>query len=160
MQRHINEEYEEEINWTQWQAEMLSGLSQYRAENADVLKGYMGRINAELDAAIRDAYATGESEQEIELLKAIKRGYTPPKDASKTNLQGRFFRINQRKLNALVDATTKDMKKAETALLRMTDDVYRKIIFNAQMYYNTGTKSLYQCIDMASKDFWRFPTGL
>ena len=26
MQRHINEEFDEGINWTQWQAEMLSGL--------------------------------------------------------------------------------------------------------------------------------------
>ena len=80
MKRHINDEYDEGMNWTQWQAEMLAGLSQYRAENADVLKDYMGKINAELDAAIRDAYATGESEQEIELLKAIKRGYQAPKD--------------------------------------------------------------------------------
>lgn len=153
MQRHINEEYDEGINWTQWQAEMLSGLSQYRAENADVLKGYMGRINAELDAAIRDAYATGESEQEIELLKAIKRGYEAPKDASKVNLQGAFFRTNQKKLNALVKATTNDMKKAETALLRMTDDVYRQTLFKAQMFYNTGAGSMWQCVDMATKDF-------
>lgn len=153
MQRHIKEEYEEGINWTQWQAEMLSGLSQYRAENQDVLKGYMGKINAELDAAIRDAYATGESEQEIELLKAIKRGYQAPKDGTQANLQGRFFRSNQKKLNALIDATTKDMKKAETALLRMTDDVYRKTLFKAQMFYNTGAGSMWQCVDMATKDF-------
>ena len=153
MQRHINEEYEEGINWTQWQAEMLSGLSQYKAENKDVLKGYMSRINAELDAAIRDAYATGESEQEIELLKAIKRGYQAPKDGTKVDLQGRFFRNNQNKLNALVKATTNDMKKAETALLRMTDDVYRKTLFKAQMFYNTGAGSMWQCVDMATKDF-------
>ena len=153
MKRHINEEYDEGINWTQWQAEMLSGLSQYRAENKDVLKGYMGRINAELDAAIRDAYATGESEQEIELLKAIKRGYQAPKDGSKVKMQGSFFRSNQKKLNALVKSTTDDMKKAETALLRMTDDVYRKTLFKAQMFYNTGAGSMWQCIDMATKDF-------
>ena len=153
MKRHIKEEYEEGINWTQWQAEMLDGLSQYRAENQAVLKGYMGRINAELDAAIRDAYATGESEQEIELLKAIKKGYEPPKDGSKANMQGRFFRINQNKLNALIKATDKDMKKAETALLRMTDDVYRQTIFKAQMFYNTGAGSMWQCVDMATKDF-------
>lgn len=153
MKRHINEEYDEGINWTQWQAEMLSGLSQYRAENADVLKGYMGKINAELDAAIRDAYATGESEQEIELLKAIKRGYQAPKDGTKVNMQGRFFRTNQNKLNALVNSTVKDMKKAETALLRMTDDVYRKTLFKAQMFYNTGAGSMWQCVDMATKDF-------
>ena len=153
MKRHIDDEYDEGMNWTQWQAEMLAGLSQYRAENADVLKDYMGKINAELDAAIRDAYATGESEQEIELLKAIKRGYQAPKDGKKANLQGAFFRNNQRKLNALVKATTDDMKKAETALLRMNDDIYRQTIFKAQMFYNTGAGSMWKCVDMATKDF-------
>lgn len=153
MKRHINEEYDEGINWTQWQAEMLSGLSQYRVENQDVLKGYMGKINSEIDAAIRDAYLTGESEQEIELLKAIKRGYNAPKDGKGTNMQGAFFRSNQRKLNALVKATTDDMKKAETALLRMSDDVYRKTLFKAQMFYNTGAGNMWQCVDMAAKDF-------
>ena len=153
MQRHIKEEYDEGMNWTQWQAEMLAALSQYKAENKDVLTGYMGKINAELDAAIRDAYATGESEQEIELLKAIKKGYEAPKDGTKADMQGRFFRTNQRKLNALVKATTDDMKKAETAMLRMTDDVYRKTLFKAQMFYNTGAGSMWQCVDMATKDF-------
>lgn len=153
MKRHINEEYDEGINWTQWQAEMLAGLSQYHAENTDVLKGYMSRINSELDAAIRDAYATGESELEIELLNAIKKGYEAPKDGKKVDMQGRFFRNNQNKLNALVKATTDDMKKAETALLRMTDDVYRQTLFKAQMFYNTGAGSMWQCVDMATKDF-------
>ena len=153
MRHHISEEYEEGINWTQWQAEMLSGLSQYRAQNKDVLTGYMGRLNDEIDKAIREAYATGESEQEIELLKAIKQGYNAPKDGTKVDMQGRFFRSNQKKLNALVNATTDDMKKAETALLRMTDDVYRKTLFKAQMFYNTGAGSMWQCVDMATKDF-------
>lgn len=153
MQRHIKEEYEEGINWTQWQAEMLSGLSQYRAENKDVLKGYMGRINAELDAAIRDAYATGESEQEIEILKAIKKGYEAPKDGNKVDMQGRFFRNNQNKLNALIYAVDGDMNKAETAMLRMVDDVYRQTLFKAQMFYNTGAGNMWQCVDMATKDF-------
>lgn len=153
MKRHINEEYDEGINWTQWQAEMLAGLSQYRAENKDVLKGYMGRINAELDAAIRDAYATGESEQEIELLKAIKRGYQAPKDGTKVDMQGRFFRNNKNKLDALIYAVDGDMNKAETAMLRMIDDVYRQTLFKAQMFYNTGAGSMWQCVDMATKDF-------
>ena len=153
MRHHINEEYDEGINWTQWQAEMLSGLSQYRAQNKDVLTGYMGRLNDEIDKAIREAYATGESEQEIELLKAIKKGYEAPKDGTKTNMQGRFFRSNQRKLNSLIKATTKDMKKAETALLRMSDDVYRQTLHKAQLFYNTGAGSMWQCIDMATRDF-------
>lgn len=153
MQRHIKEEYEENINWTQWQTEMLAGLSQYKEQNKDVLKNYMGKVNKEIDKAIREAYATGESQQEIDLLKAIKRGYKPPKDGNKANLDASFFRVNQNKLNAIINATVKDMKKAETALLRMTDDIYRQTMYKAQMFYNTGAKSMYQCIDMATKDF-------
>ena len=153
MRRHINEEFEEGMNWSQWQAEVLSGLSQYRAENQEVLQGYMGRLNQEIDNAIREAYATGESEQEIEILKAIKRGYQPPKEGDKTDLQGRFFRINENKLNALVNATVNDMERAETSMFRMIDDVYRQIPFKAQMFYNTGAGSLWQCVDMATRDF-------
>ena len=87
------------------------------------------------------------------MLKAIKRGYTPPKDGNKADLQGRFFRVNQQKLNALIKATTSDMKKAETSMLRMVDDVYRQTLFKAQMFYNTGSGSMWQCVDMATKDF-------
>ena len=153
MRRHINEEFDEGMNWSQWQAEVLSGLSQYRAENQEVLQGYMGRLNQEIDNAIREAYATGESEQEIEILKAIKRGYQPPKEGDKTDLQGRFFRINENKLNALVNATVNDMERAETSMFRMMDDIYRQIPFKAQMFYNTGAGSLWQCVDMATRDF-------
>lgn len=153
MRRHINEEFDEGMNWSQWQAELLSGLSQYRAENQEVLQGYMGRLNQAIDSAIREAYATGESEQEIEILKAIKRGYHPPKEGDKTDLQGRFFRINENKLNALVNATVNDMEKAETSMFRMMDDIYRQIPFKAQMFYNTGAGSLWQCVDMATRDF-------
>ena len=153
MRRHINEEFEEGMNWSQWQAEVLSGLSQYRAENQEVLQGYMGRLNQAIDSAIREAYATGESEQEIQILKAIKRGYQPPKEGDKTDLQGRFFRINENKLNALVNATVNDMESAETSMLRMIDDIYRQIPFKAQMFYNTGAGSLWQCVDMATRDF-------
>ena len=153
MRRHINEEFDEGMDWSQWQAEVLSGLSQYRAENQEVLQGYMGRLNQEIDNAIREAYATGESEQEIEILKAIKRGYQPPKEGDKTDLQGRFFRINENKLNALVNATVNDIERAETSIFRMIDDIYRQIPFKAQMFYNTGAGSLWQCVDMATRDF-------
>ena len=46
--------------------------------------------------------------------------------------------MNQRKLEALIRATTSDLEKAETAVLRMANDQYRKIIFNAQIYANSG----------------------
>ena len=39
-----------------------------------------------------------------------------------------FFKLNDRKLEALIKATTQDMERAETAVLRMANDQYRKAI--------------------------------
>lgn len=150
MKRHIGEEFQEEINWTQWQAEMLNGLAQYKYENADKLQGYYSTINDEIEETIRQAYQLGESEQEIELLKAIQEGFKVDRD---NTMQGAFFKINEDKLNALIKATTEDMSKAENAILRMTDDVYRQTIFKAQMFYNSGASTLWKAVDMATKAF-------
>ena len=150
MKRHIGEEFQEDINWTQWQAEMLNGLAQYKAENADKLQGYYSTINEDIEEAIRQAYALGESEQEIEILKAIQEGY---KANNMYTMQGGFFKINEDKLNSLIKATLEDMSKAENAILRMTDDVYRQTIFKAQMFYNMGASTLWKAVDMATKDF-------
>ena len=71
MKRHIGEEFQEGINWTQWQAEMLNGLAKYKEENADKLPKYFSTINQEIEDAIIEAYKTGESEMEIEILEVI-----------------------------------------------------------------------------------------
>lgn len=62
---------------------------------------------------------------------------------------GEFFKVNNRKLNALVKSTTDDLKRAETAVLRMSNDKYRKAIFNAQVYANTGAGTYEKAVDMA-----------
>ena len=150
MKRHIGEEFKEDINWSQWQAEMLNGLAQYKYENADKLQGYYSTINDEIEQTIIQAYQLGESEQEIELLKAIQDGFKV--DRANT-MHGSFFKVNKDKLNSLIKATTEDMSKAENAILRMTDDVYRQTIFKAQMFYNSGASTLWKAVDMATKDF-------
>ena len=42
-----------------------------------------------------------------------------------------FFKLNDPKLEPLIEAIAHDMKKAETAVLWMANNQYRKIIFNA-----------------------------
>lgn len=66
---------------------------------------------------------------------------------------GEFFKTNERKLDTLIKATTHDMSKAETAVLRMANDQYRKIIFNAQVMANTGAGTCAKAVDMATKEF-------
>lgn len=150
MKRHIGEEIQEDINWTQWQAEMLNGLAQYKAENADKLQGYYSTINDNIIELIRQAYKLGETEQEIEILKAIQEGFKANKVDT---LQGSFFKLNKEKLNALIKSVLYDFEVAESAILRMADDIYRQTIFKAQMFYNSGASTLWKAVDMATKDF-------
>ena len=75
-------------------------------------------------------------QQEVKILDAIRKGF-PAKKISQ-GVTAEFFRLNDRKLEALIKATTNDMQQAETAVLRMANDQYRKAIFNAQVYANSG----------------------
>ena len=155
MDRHRADETAEGIEWSMWQAEQLKALEKYKRENQKKYKKEFKRINKEIDALIRKARETGNMEQEIRILQAIKRGYKGTgrnKSPAHQSMTGEFFKLNERKLEALIEATTHDMEAAETAVLRMANDQYRKAIFNAQVYANTGAGTYEKSVDMATKD--------
>lgn len=151
MLRHIAQEQREYFSWSQWQADMLSGLREYKRENADKFKGIYPVIEQKIEDAMQEAYDTGEATQEQVILSAIRKGYTAYRPKNTQN--GEFFRMNKRKMNALVTETQKSMTKATAAALRMANDQYRSIIFGAQVFYNAGAGTLWQAVDMASKKF-------
>lgn len=93
----------------------------------------------------------GGTEQEQKILRALKKGLKASKVSQ--GAEGAFFRLNTRKLNALIKATKSDFSRAEKAMLRMSEDKYRQIIFNAQVYANTGAGTYEKAVDMATKDF-------
>lgn len=149
MKKHIKDQEKEEIIWSQWQAEMLKGLDSFKKE----MKGIsFTSINEELEEAIKLAYQYGESEQEAEILKAIKRGYSTEK-IIKGRVNAEFFKVNKQKMNALLDETKGSVRKAQVAMLRKAEDEYRKTIFNAQVYFNSGAGTIWKAVDMATKDF-------
>ena len=150
MKRHKVEEVKEDKQWSMWQAEQLKNLEKYRKENRKKFKKPFAKINEQMEELIRIARDEGEMDQEIEILDAIKKGFSG-EQVSKESV-AEFFKVNDRKLNALIQATTDDMEKAETAVLRRADDQYRKAIFNAQMYANTGAGTYEKAVDMALKD--------
>lgn len=151
MKRHKVEEVKEGKQWPMWQAEQLKSLERYK-------KAYRGKygkqfrdINGKIGELIRIAKTEGEMSQEAAILNAIKRGFPAKRVAAGATAE--FFKLNERKLDALIKATTQDMQRAETAVLRMADDQYRKIIYNAQVYANTGAGTYEKAVDMATKDF-------
>lgn len=145
--KHIGDEKAENFNWSMWQAEQLNALHEYKLQSEKFFENYSGAVSNEIDMLITETYKNAQLQTENEILKAIKGGYKTTKSESN------FFKINERKLNALMGATKSDFKDATKAMLRTTGDEYRKIIFNAQVYANTGTGTVRQAIDMATKDF-------
>lgn len=151
MRRHKIEEIDEDKQWSMWQTEQLRALEKYRKENQERFGAKFKDINNRIEALISTARDEGDMEQEIAILEAIKKGF-PARKVS-PGASAAFFRLNQRKLEALILATTSDMEKAETAVLRMANDQYRKVIFNAQVYANSGAGTYEKAVDMATKDF-------
>lgn len=151
MRRHKIEEVDEDKQWSMWQSEQLRALEKYRKENQSKFGAKFKDINNKIEALISTARDEGDMDQEIAILEAIKKGF-PARKVS-PGATAAFFRLNQRKLEALIHATTSDMEKAETAVLRMANDQYRKVIFNAQIYANSGAGTYEKAVDMATKDF-------
>lgn len=151
MKRHRAEETKEGIQWSMWQAEQLKALERYKRENKKRYAGKFQSLNREIEELIRKARETGGMEQERAILNAIRNGFKAEKISP--GMTAEFFKLNERKLEVLMEAVTHDMEKAETAVLRMSEDQYRKIIFNAQVYANTGAGTYEKAVDMASRDF-------
>ena len=153
--RHRAEENKEGYLWSQWQAEQLKSLEQYRRQNEKKFTARISQLNGKVADMLRRARADGSAAQEADILQAIQSGFkgyakTLPNAPSAT-----FFKLNDRKLDALIKATADDLKSAETAILRMSNDRYRKAIFNAQVYANTGAATYEKAVDMACRDMLR-----
>lgn len=181
MDHHRAEETKEGIEWSMWQAEQLKALEKYKRENRKRYGKQFQNLNKKIGELIRMSRQRGNMQQEIQILKAIQRGYRFPnmpkrlfnllenmdgknfrqkassllkmfKGREATQATAEFFRLNDRKLEALIKATTNDMQQAETAVLRMANDQYRKAIFNAQVYANSGAGTYEKAVDMATRD--------
>ena len=149
--RHKAEETAEGFEWEQWQVAQLKELERFKRANAKKYSKEFANINSKISTAIQEAYRQGMDDEEMSILEAIKNGFEF--NSGKDNLGASFFAINERKLNALLNSVEHDMKTAEHAVLRYTDDQYRRTIFDAQVAANTGAKTYEQSVDMATKDF-------
>lgn len=172
---HQSEEAKEGFKWEQWQLTKLREIEKYRKRNREIVGAYSDAIQKTIDRELRGNYSKGES-RITRLVDKIKQILKPsvkvefPVDISEhqatreyiSMLTGRrskpivedsFFGVNEKKLEALITTAKKDVQKAQYSALRKMDDVYRQTIFKSQVYMQSGTKTLNQAVDMATKDF-------
>lgn len=153
MKKHKVDEVKEQKQWEMWQVKQLQELDLYKKRNAKKYGTKFTDINKTIAEMIRLSNEEGQMDQEAEILSAMEKGLKPQRAPEQMTAQ--FFRTNDRKLDTLINATVSDMEKAEVAVLRKADDVYRKTIFNAMVYANTGAGTYEKAIDMATKDFMK-----
>lgn len=151
MRHHKLEEQAEGKEWAQWQAVALAELGEYKKRNRKKFTRNFEAINMALEDAINQARADGAMQQEAEILEAIKNGYGYYSTGKA--IHGSFFRINDKKMSALIEASVNDMKKAETAMLRKANDEYRKIIYTTQVHMASGAVTYEKAVDLAAKNF-------
>lgn len=151
LKKHQIEEVSEGQQWEQWQVAQLKELQRFKQRNKQHFSKRFTKINEQIKKAIKVANETGMSDEEVNILRAIKNGFELKRH--KKSIEGGFFELNDRQLNVLIDAVTKDFEKVESSVLRFVNDQYRQIIFNAQVFATTGAGTYQQAIDMATKDF-------
>lgn len=143
--RHGAMEEAEGFQWPQWQAREIAELERYARRNSLRYGPEFDRLNARMDKAVKAAYAQGYADEEARMLEAALQGA----DIAK----GPVLRLPEERMDAIVRATHDDMVRAEYATLRRSRDIYRKTIFDAQVYATSGATTYGKAIDMAVGDF-------
>ena len=147
---HRAEETREGYNWAQWQVKQLEALEEYRVNNRELFNAEFDELNDRVGELLRTTASDAAYKQEQRILRAIGKGFKPRRSTAHSHAA--FFKLNSRKLDALVTATTNDLKRAEQAVLRLSNDKYRQAIFDAQVYMNSGSATYEQAVDMAVHD--------
>lgn len=150
LKKHKAEETELGIEWTQWQAIQLEELQRFKLEAAQKYGLEFKSMNKKIRETIANASLQGASDEELNVLKALEKGYVLKRERG---LSAGFFQTNQKRLDALMNAVEHDMKTAQTAVLRYANDQYRKIIFQSQVAASSGALTYEKAVDMATSDF-------
>lgn len=150
LKKHKAEETELGIEWTQWQAIQLEDLHRFKQEAAQKYGLEFKSMNKKIRETIANASLQGASDEELNVLKALEKGYVLKRERG---LSAGFFQTNQKRLDALMNAVEHDMKTAQTAVLRYANDQYRRIIFQSQVAASSGALTYEKAVDMATSDF-------
>ena len=76
MDRHRAWEDDEGIQWSMWQAEQLKALEKYKLATQKKYSQQFKNINGQIGEVLYKARRDGNMQQEIQILNAIKNGFT------------------------------------------------------------------------------------
>lgn len=145
---HLAEEAEAGIDYPQWQAIKIRELRKYQRHNKMLFKNSTRGMAKDIKDHIRDEMKQGSLHEMKRFKEAKGAGYK-----SAVAMKDGFFKINTRKVDALINSVQSDFSRADKAVLRMMNDTYRSTIFKYNMYVTNGVYTEKQAYDAAVKDF-------
>ena len=161
LSRHKAEEEKEGFEWAAWQAEKLNNIDNFRKENAQIADEYVDVIDDETRQLMTDQFHEGEHTAEQSVIDVSESGVNvpdvpaqpQPPEAPTAIPDDHFFGVNKPKMDKLMEDVTTLEKTALTAAVRNMDDVYRTTLNKVQLMMGTGSMTLNEAIDLATRDF-------
>lgn len=147
LSRHKKEEQDEGFNWTAWQAEKLRNVDTFRRQSKAIMDRYTDVIDSETRELLEEQFAEGVNGADVPPAESV------PDTPAEVTPEPHFFGVDKTKVNKLIEDVSYLEKNAETAALRLTDDVYRQTVNRVQFAMSTGSISYGQAVDMAVADF-------
>ena len=165
LSRHKAEEEKEGFEWSAWQAEKLNNIDNFRKENAQIADEYVDVIDDETRQLMTDQFHEGEHTAEQSVIDVSESGVNvpdvpdvpaqpQPPEAPTAIPDDHFFGVNKPKMDKLMEDVTTLEKTALTAAVRNMDDVYRTTLNKVQLMMGTGSITLNEAIDLATRDFF------
>ncbi|HEX2986141.1 MAG TPA: phage minor capsid protein [Caproiciproducens sp.] len=148
---HKDWEKSEGFDWPAWQAEKLTHIERFRQENKSITAEYSDAIDLKTRELMADQFAEGWHQVNDEVPDGQAEGFPLLAKPNEDN----FFDVNDHRLDKLIKDMHEGEQTAQTAALRMMDDVYRRTISQAAAAMAAGSATLPQAIDLAVKDFLR-----
>lgn len=137
----LEEQFEEGVNGA------AKELEEARAEKA---------APAALPAAEEQQTPAENPEQghsETSKKSSVEKATAEPAVVAEVNPEPQFFGVDKAKTEKLIEDVTNIEEQAETAALRLTDDVYRQTVNRVQLAMATGSITYEKAVDMAVADF-------
>jgi hypothetical protein len=137
-------------NYGTFEAYCFRNIEEYSRKNRKLTNKQFKKLDREIKKVIKECYKQGAASEELNILESVKNGFNPPIQG--IGLEAGFFALNEDRINALVDEALTISNNCKTAILRTSDDIYRKIIFECSTYNSLGF-TLWESVDRAVNKF-------
>lgn len=135
----------------EWQILQMSEAERYKRKQKATVAKYFKKAKSAVFNVLITTYGKPYEMTEEQVKEAADRAERIIKAGGKDAVAFGFF--NDRKMNAMTSQIAGTFDKAEQAVFRQCDDIYRQTIFQTGIKFASGSMTLTEAIDEASSKF-------